>query len=621
MTKKTWSAKDLVNKWKRKLPEDVIRSLPWDVLKTLTENLSGDTLLPIDCLHGCIRTQDVGGLFEITASFDVTKYTSADLLLQDRLVVDLFSKFDFVNSPFNKREKAKFKFFEAEEMCRETNFQVSRNLDLSNDVNAVIHTAIRHIEKVLGRFDVNEILTSARFGPGASLCVKGKFTSEYFKLRCKDPTVSTEAFPYVEALLAWDRCWAGYLLGISPLDICGSFSPILGEGVELTIADYNKATFVPKNAKTERSIAIEPYFNVYFQLGVGGMIRRRLTRYGINLDSQLRNQALAQLGSIDGTVATIDFSMASDTIARETVRLLLPPAWFEHLDRLRSKSFLMDGILRPYEKFSSMGNGFTFELETLIFYALAWASCEVLGLTADKVSVFGDDVILPTPAVSLYEEATRYLGFKINEEKSFSTGQFRESCGEDFLGGHRVRPVFCKELWTVQHVVSLANRLSALNRAVGAGSRIDNLCRAADSVLMDRVPRDIRRLVVGPPSENVDGYIHTDDLATLTGSELVRWDHRLYAWRHPIIRFAPTKLDRRDDAVALFVQHGLSAEKHKEPLKIEPRYLSSLLASYGERSLQPFIRENVAREITGRKVGRMVLGSNLVWSLGGTGVT
>lgn len=618
MSMKVWSEKDLIKKWGRKLSEDSSRSLPWEILKAFTENLSSDTQLPIDDLKEHIRARDISGLFAVAASFDVTKYTSADLLLQDRLVVDLFSKFDFPDSPFNKREKAKFRFYEAEDNCREANFRVSRSIGLANRVNAVIHAAIRHIDQLLGRFDVDEMLTSARFGPGSSICVKGNFTTEYFKYRCTSPTVSPDAFPYAEALINYDPQWKAYLLEVHPFDVVGPFEPYDGRGVEFSITDFNKATFVPKNAKTERSIAIEPYFNVFFQLGVGGMMRRRLMRYGINLDSQVRNQALARKGSIDGSVATIDFSMASDTIARETVRLLLPASWFEHLDRLRSKNYLMDGVLTPYQKFSSMGNGFTFELESLIFYALAWASCDVLGLSADDLSVFGDDVTLPTRAVDLYIEVCSYLGFKVNEEKSFTAGTFRESCGEDFLGGFRVRPVFCKELSTVQHVVSLSNRLSELNRSVGFGSRCNDMLSVAVDLLLERVPRDVRRLVIGPPSENVDGYIHTTSIEALSGSELVRWDRRLFAWKHPVIRFAPTKLQRRDDAVALYVLKGLSAEKHLEPLKIEPKYLRDLSRRYPDHYLNSFIRENVAREINGRKTGNLVLGTALVWSLGET---
>lgn len=616
MVKKTWSGKDLINKWQRRLSRDVSESLPWEVLDALCDGISSDTRLPIDTLRECIRTRDVGGLFRIGASLDVTSYTSADLLLQDRLIVDLFSKFSFPNSPFNKRERAQLRFFEAEQRCAEANFRVGRALELTTDVNAVIHRAIRHVREILGRFDLDEMSESSRFGPGSTLCVKGDKTTRYFKYRCVSPSVSSDAFPYAEALLAYDHQWNAYLSEVHPFDVVGPFSPVSGEGVELSITDFNKATFVPKNAKTDRSIAIEPYFNVFFQLGVGSMIRRRLRRCGIDLDSQLRNQALAREGSLHGRLATIDFSMASDTIALETVRLLLPPSWFEHLDRLRSKSFSMNGRLSRYEKFSSMGNGFTFELETLIFYAVALSSCEESMLASDDVSVYGDDVILPTDAVNLFTKVCSYLGFLVNEEKSFWTGSFRESCGEDFLGGVRARPVFCKELDTIQHVASLANRLLELDRSVGYGSRLNAMCSLAVAALHFRIPRDVRQHLVGPPTENVDGYIHSTCSRTLAGSGLVRWNRYVQCWEHPIIRFCATKFTRRDDAMALYVLRDLRPSQGEGLIQTSNRRITRWLDL--AESFRRHIDGNVAREVTARKNGRFILGTGLVWSLGGT---
>jgi hypothetical protein len=149
------------------------------------DGLSDDTKLPRDVLNDCIRNRDVSGLFQVADSLDATVYASADLLLQDRLVAEIFSKFNFHESPFNKRDRAKLRFFEAEERCRETNFRLThRQQDVSTDVNAVIHSAVRLIEQdvLRGRFIPDEMVGYCRFGPGATLCVKGAFTTEYFKL-------------------------------------------------------------------------------------------------------------------------------------------------------------------------------------------------------------------------------------------------------------------------------------------------------------------------------------------------------------------------------------------------------------------------------------------------------
>lgn len=618
MLQRKWSEKDLVKKWGRKFPDEIQRSLPWEIMNQLATDLSEDTKIDKQVLTDCIRKRDLHALFALSENLDVTGYTSPDLLLQDRLVTELFKKFDFVDSPFNKREKAKLRFFEAEVKCREANHRISRSIGLTPDVNNVIHIATRQIEKILGKFCTEELPQYGRFGPGSTLCVSGPFTTEYFKLCERSPTVSTECFPYAEALIEHDPQWKGYLHGIHPFDVSGTFEPLSGSGVELQIADHNKVAFVPKNAKTERSIAIEPYFNVFFQLAIGSMIRKRLyNRCKINLDSQLRNQTLAKIGSITGALATIDFSMASDTISREVVYLLLPPEWVAHLDRLRSKTYVLDGGKpQPWHKFSSMGNGYTFELETLIFYAVACASCVSLGIGTEDVTVFGDDVVLPVTAVPLFNKACSYLGFTVNDEKSFTNGFFRESCGEDYLKGVEVRPVFCKELSTVQHAVSLANRLSALNRAVGVGSRVNDMLRNASGLLLAHVPRDVRRLVVGPPSEDVDGYIHETGIEQLAASELVRWNRRLFAWEHPVIRFRAKKLQRRDDAAALWLIWSLAVKRN--PIPKQRAVVEGLRTLAGGRfsDLADFASESIPREITGRKFGSLSLGHNLVWSLG-----
>jgi len=93
-----------------------------------------------------------------------------------------------------------------------------------------------------------------------------------------------------------------------------------------------------------------------------------------------------------------------------------------------------------------MGNAFTFELETLIFHSLALAVCDHLGLSTTDVTTFGDDVILPKQGVDLFYRVLRTCGFIPNQEKSFSDGPFRESCGTDWLRGIDIRPYYQKKL-------------------------------------------------------------------------------------------------------------------------------------------------------------------------------
>jgi hypothetical protein len=178
--------------------------------------------------------------------------------------------------------------------------------------------------------------------------------------------------------------------------------------------------------------------NIGLQLSVGSHIRKRLKQAGVDLDRQDINQRRALLGSKTGHLSTIDLKSASDTVAKELVWELLPVDWVLLLDSIRSRKTLWpDGSWRTNQKFSSMGNGFTFELESLLFYALASA-------TAPNVSVYGDDIVVPTTHFHEVCESLESSGFKVNWNKSFYDGPFRESCGTDGFAGTLVTPFYLR---------------------------------------------------------------------------------------------------------------------------------------------------------------------------------
>jgi len=157
-------------------------------------------------------------------------------------------------------------------------------------------------------------------------------------------------------------------------------------------------------------------------------------------------------------LATIDLSSASDTISKELVWLLLPESWAQALDIARTGDVtLPDGNSIELAKFSSMGNGFTFELESLIFYALARAVCELDGEDTRNLSVFGDDIIVPTGATETLTRVFQLLGFTVNTGKTFSQGPFRESCGADYLFGYSIRPFYQRDLVSDRTLFSMHN--------------------------------------------------------------------------------------------------------------------------------------------------------------------
>jgi hypothetical protein len=250
---------------------------------------------------------------------------------------------------------------------------------------------------------------------------------------------------------------------------------------------------VPKNSKTDRVIAIEPGINLWFQKGIGRMIRRRLLRSGIDLNTQENNQLAAYFSSKDGMSATVDFSSASDSISLELVRALLPPRWFRVLDSCRSQFGMVGNSPIRWEKFSSMGNGFTFELESLIFFCAACAVQEYLGLGVSNVTVFGDDVIIHKDAFHLFSEFSEFLGFKVNAQKSFFSGAFRESCGAHYYSGVDCKPLFIKERSkNVKAIYKLANGVRLLAHRRNCFYGCDRKLLGTWRHLYQRTPKPLR---------------------------------------------------------------------------------------------------------------------------------
>jgi hypothetical protein len=226
---------------------------------------------------------------------------------------------------------------------------------------------------------------------------------------------------------------------------------------------------VPKKNDIDRCACKEPDINMFLQKGVGNHIRRKLKRHGVDLNDQSVNRNLARDGSIDAALATLDLSSASDTISIELVRLLLPDDWFLYLNEIRSRSVWVDGHLVETEMFSSMGNGFTFELESLLFYVIARTSLYCMG-TPGRVSIYGDDIICPAEGSDDVIWALSVLGFTTNKDKSFTTGNFRESCGGHYLHGLDVSPFYLKRPAThLTDLIRVANQLRAWSTRVDIG--------------------------------------------------------------------------------------------------------------------------------------------------------
>jgi hypothetical protein len=163
----------------------------------------------------------------------------------------------------------------------------------------------------------------------------------------------------------------------------------------------------------------------------------------------------------------MDLSSASDLTSWLLVQdsLAAVPGLLGLIRSCRSPvTVLPDGSTVELKMVSSMGNGFTFPLETLIFACAVKAAYAINGLPNSDGGrdffVFGDDIICHREAFEDCKQLLQYFGYLVNLSKTFNEGPFRESCGVDAWEGHDVRGVFIESLETDAEVHSAFNLLA-----------------------------------------------------------------------------------------------------------------------------------------------------------------
>lgn len=194
----------------------------------------------------------------------------------------------------------------------------------------------------------------------------------------------------------------------------------------------SKLLFVPKNYKKNRTICAEPAVQAWMQRAIEKtMVRdvREATQGRTDPHKCERNRTLVRSRQL----STIDLSAASDSVSSAFLEYL-GPVYHRALRSTRSEICLLpNGSQHTLKKAASMGNGWTFPLECLVFSALAEEACKREGL-APIYSVFGDDIIIPNGAYETCCSLLQECGFTVNQSKSFSAESlFRESCGRDYL--------------------------------------------------------------------------------------------------------------------------------------------------------------------------------------------
>lgn len=361
---------------------------------------------------------------------------------------DLLRKYPGLPVKVDPEYEARKSWYQSEQQCRKANFHFPLLRKFNDEVGLLVSLAADFVRDVLGACPLD---LTPKFGPGATVSDPSDRCTVLDKVQSRPTRTPDFCLNSLWEGTAWER---SHLFGDTGYKKA-RYDPKIVEG--------NTFFTVNKTALTHRGCSKAPSLNVAYQLAVASHMRAGLLRtLAFDLtNGQARHQKLAKEASLSGRYATIDWERASDTIFLLLVRAVTEKAgfWGDLLESLREPKTLIPPLEGgepqwvTLEKFSAMGNGYTFELETIIFlsfcYAVAWAwegripqgydQLSAIDLIkCGHISVYGDDVIVPAyMAHDLIAVLTR-AGLSVNLQKTYVHGEFRESCGGDYFRGKNV---------------------------------------------------------------------------------------------------------------------------------------------------------------------------------------
>ncbi len=345
--------------------------------------------------------------------------------------------------------------------------------------------------------------------------------------------------------------YAGYFSGIGESDPSDVGIDYLDLKDELPV----RVVFVPKTQKAPRVIAMEPSHMQFMQQSVKDLMyaaieSHALTRRSIRFTRQEPNQLLAYKGSIDKRTSTLDLKDASDRVHLHLVqRVFKNSGLLEYLEDARSlHAILPDGRNIVLTKYASQGSALCFPVEASVFYTLIQSamhqldgrrpSSRSIAEYSKKIAVYGDDIVVPTEYTDVVVRYLESYALKVNVNKSFSEGNFRESCGADFFKGISVSPVYARQIphdnsqdWgpkVVMAWVATANSFYERGQWVVA----DAVRTMVQHVLRRPIP------LAREAGEGVFflSFLRTTDL---------RWNAKFCGWKQKRIVYQPTK--KKDD--------------------------------------------------------------------------
>jgi len=344
-------------------------------------------------------------------------------------LLDLFKKFSFDDDLYSEEqvlEDSKKKFMDNQR--RVNSFQIVEDTELK----ALLFSTRGYICDLLGDFDKIEVMERATFGKKSSVGVPMRKACEAERYEAPI-TGSHDHIVWFDKLYSkFNRPAFDYAERISVNRKVPKYRQI----------DVLEAVLVNKTWKSKRLIMPNTTLGTLYSSGLGRVLEDRLRAAGYDIRTlQVRHGQLAQLGSLTGSLVTADQSLASDNITVKLIDRIFPRPWASALKLGRIEEVEFYGDRFRTETFSTMGIGFTFPLQTLVFLSLLFAIRDHLGLSRSSVvSVFGDDLIYDKEMHDMVMRVFPKLGLIINEDKTFADGGFRESCGYDYYHGVDVRP-------------------------------------------------------------------------------------------------------------------------------------------------------------------------------------
>lgn len=298
------------------------------------------------------------------------------------------------------------------------------------------------LSRSLGSFDPDDWLT--KHGTG-SVSNFRRYASKYELTTWNDKL--EQVFPMARFAFANYDHWVDYVS-----TVVVEYAPVPSKLVQ-----------VPKTQKGPRLISVESAEHQRCQQAIWRYFDKRVEGCWIGKFIHFRDQTYNQRAALEasktGSSWTVDLSSASDLLSCRFVERMFDRnrTLLQALQATRTSTVVQSIDANspsslPLRKFATMGNACTFPVESLAFLVISIASVLLtrrmivnypnIQRLAGSVHVFGDDIIIPSDAGPYLLEMLSHFNFKVNADKSCTSGTFRESCGLEAFKGHDVTPAY-----------------------------------------------------------------------------------------------------------------------------------------------------------------------------------